>query len=240
MAETKQGSFPATYHHIEAPTKEDKELGKLYKKRVLKVPEPPFMEDFRHPLYYYLYHNEWIVRRKLDGQNLRVYWNGEQALWNGKSDAFTCGTSLVEYMNSTFLEEIFEENFGREKEVWLFGEHMGPKVQGNELNLTKDTFVLFDVKVNDTWLSKENVCGIAEYFGIPTCYDFMPEAPTASLCKIIAEVSEGKYKDWEGVVAVPTVEIRDQQNHRIIVKVKNKDYYEARANYEKYHGKATD
>lgn len=226
MAKTKQGAFPYTYHHIEAPTVQDEDYGKKHHKRKLVIPSSESGEEvFRHPLYYYLKDNLWNIRRKVDGQNLRVYWDGEQALWNGKSDNFTCSSALTEYMNGTFLEEIFEEKFGRDKEVLLFGEHMGPKSQGNELGLEKDTFYLYDVRIGGFWLAKENIRAVAGYFGIPTVFDVSDGLDgECSLVNIIAGVARGAFKDWEGIVAVPNTEVQDQKGHRIIVKVKNKDY----------------
>ena len=111
--------------------------------------------------------------------------------------------------------------------VTLFGEKMGPKTQGNELGLEKDEVVLYDVNVNGTWLSGVDVAEVASYFGfnVPPVYRYMPhgQAPT-KLRELIEMCANGEFKDWEGIVATPAVECRDQGGHRIIVKIKNKDY----------------
>ena len=143
MGQTKQGAFDMTYHHIDAPTVQDDEYGKQFKKRKLIVPVEGQDEAYRSPLLAYLAELPWVYSRKVDGENIRIQWDGEQALWNGKSNAFQCGADFTEYMNNTFLEEIFEEKFGRDKVVTLFGEKMGPKTQGNELGLEKDEVVLY-------------------------------------------------------------------------------------------------
>ena len=142
MGQTKQGAFDMTYHHIEAPTVQDDEYGKQFRKRKLIVPTEGQDEAYRSPLLAYLAESLWVYSRKLDGENIRIQWDGEQALWNGKSNAFQCSTEFTDYMNRTFLEEIFEE----------------------------------------------------------------------------------KFKDWEGIVATPLVEMRDQGGYRVIVKIKNRDY----------------
>ena len=226
MSETKQGAFDTTYHHIEAPTVQDDEYGKQFKKRKLIIPAEGQDEAYRSPLLAYLAESPWVYSRKVDGENIRIQWDGEQALWNGKSNAFQCSADFTEYMNNTFLEEIFEEKFGREKVVTLFGEKMGPKTQGNELGLKKDEVVLYDVNINGTWLSGENVVEIAEYFDIRTVFDFMPTVlgETKNLRELIEFCANGEFKDWEGIVATPLVEIRDQGGHRVIAKIKNKDY----------------
>lgn len=231
MAKTQQGSFETTYHHIDAPTVQDDDYGREFKKRKLVIPplfaSPETLEkEFRNPTVAFLANQHWACRRKLDGENIRIYWDGEQALWNGKTNAFQCSGEFTNYMNNTFIEEIFEEKFGHEKKVVIFGEKMGPKTQGNELGLEKDEVIIYDVCIDGYWLDKWSVKSIAEYFGCRTCYDFMTplEDNNMSLIGWIITVAKGQYKDWEGLVLTPAVEIRDQKNHRIIVKVKNKDY----------------
>lgn len=227
MGSTKQGEFEKVYHHIDAPTVQDDDYGKEFKKRKLTIPRNR-NNKYRELLLYQLGNTPWQYKRKLDGENLRVYWDGEQALWNGKSNKFQCGSELTDFMNNTFLEEIFEEKFGRDKAVYLFGEHMGPKSQGNELGLKKSEFVLYDVQINGTWLQGENVKEVAKYFGVKTCYDFMPDEELCNFCgslyDLINRVADGDFKNWEGIVATPCVECRYQNGDRVIVKIKNKDY----------------
>ena len=225
MSETKQGSFETVYHHIDAPTVQDDDYGRAFKKRKLAIPQKGQDELYRSPLLAYLADSPWSCSRKVDGENIRIQWDGEQALWNGKSNAFQCSAEFTDYMNRTFLEEIFEEKFGREKTVTIFGEKMGPKTQGNELGLTEDMLVIFDVNINGTWLCSKDVVEIASYFIVPTVYDFMPSVlEGCTLRELIKLCAEGNFKDWEGIVATPLVEMRDQGGHRIIVKIKNKDY----------------
>lgn len=233
---TSQGKFEHRYHHIEAPTASDKERSKKVGRRVLALPwertDKP--KIWREPELEYLSRNKWSYKRKLDGENMRVMWDGEKAVWNGKSDDFVCSEETIEMMNRTFQEEIFEEKFGREKIVLLFGERMGPKCQGNELELSESTFVLFDAKVGDTWLEPKNIVSIAKYFEVPSCYDFMPggaqkvldgDGYAETLNGLIKKTSEGKFCDWEGVVAIPEAGLFSRKGERLIVKIKNKDYF---------------
>ncbi len=208
MAQTKQGNFDITYPHIEAPTVQDGEWGKERKSRKLTSPSINGwgVDIYRDPLVSYLSSDDWFYKRKLNGENMRILWNGEQALWNGKTNKFVCGNELSDYMNNTFLEEIFEEKFGRDKQVLLFGEHMGEKVQGNELGLKGHHFVLFDVNINGYWLGAQNIVEIAQYFNIYSCYDFMDGTcgmHRDPLWTLIDDVANGSFEDWEGIVATP-------------------------------------
>lgn len=225
MSETKQGAFDTTYHHIDAPTVQDEEYGKEFHKRKLIIPSIGQDGAYRSPLLAYLTKSEWIYSRKVDGENIRIQWDGEQALWNGKTNSFQCSAEFTEYMNGTFLEEIFEEKFGRDKIVTIFGEKMGPKTQGNELKLKEATLIIYDVNINGTWLSGVDVVEVAHYFGCRTVYAYMPHGmKQESLHNLIMMCANGEFKDWEGIVARPLVELKDQQGHRVIVKIKNKDY----------------
>ena len=226
MGKTTQGAFDMVYHHIDAPTVQDDEYGREFKKRKLIVPGEGETECYRSPLLAYLADSPWVYSRKVDGENIRIQWDGEQALWNGKSNAFQCSAEFTDYMNRTFLEEIFEEKLGRDKVVTIFGEKMGPKTQGNELGLGKEELVIFDVNINGAWLCGEDVVDVADYFRARTVFDFMPGAlhESKTLRELIEMCAKGDFKDWEGIVATPLVECRDQKGSRVIVKIKTKDY----------------
>jgi len=232
---TAQGKFEQKYHHIEAPTISDGERSKKVGHRTLTLPwqYPDSPKKWRESELHYLANNLWAYRRKLDGENMRVMWDGEKAIWSGKSDDFTCDEETTKMMNQKFQEEIFEEKFGREKTVLLFGERMGPKCQGNELGLEESTFVLFDVKIGDVWLEPKNVVAIAKYFDVPSCYDYMQEGVKPvmegdgyvdTLTNLIKRVNKGEFREWEGLVATPETGLCNRKGERLIVKVKNKDY----------------
>ena len=231
---TEQKAFSIKYHHIEAPTFQDKELSKQLKRRMLINPKTTQEEgSYREPELEYLAKNPWTYKRKLNGENMRVLWDGDQAVWNGRTDNFSTDTTTAEYMNSTFAEEIFEEKFGRDKIVLLFGEHMGPKTQGNELCLDSTEFVLFDVNIASVWLEPKSLQSIANYFGLRTCYDYMrPEDEerdyTDTLENLIDLTVRGEFADWEGIVAVPSTGVFNRKGDRIICKIKNQDYLRAK------------
>ena len=228
---TTQKPFDIKYNHIDATTFTDDALTKLTGKRLLANPkeQPAQKKIYREPELEYLAKNLWVYKRKLNGENMRVLWNGEQAIWNGKTNDFETDAETTEYMNTTFLEEVFEEKFGHEKQVLLFGERMAPKTQGNELGLESVEFVLFDVKIGDTWLAPENLRAIAKYFGLRTCYDFMrPEDEkrnyAQTLENLIDEVAKGRFENWEGIVASPATGLYNRKGERLICKIKNHEY----------------
>lgn len=232
---TVKAPFPGVYHHIDAPTKADEAYFAEHRKRKLLVPtrwnhseNENKYDAYRTLPLKFLSEVDWAYKRKLDGENQRVMWNGEQAVWNGKTDKYQCPEDWEKYMNETFIEEVFEEKFGREVMVYLFGERMGKKVQTNELGLDHTEFVLFDVVVNGIFLGQDAINEIAHAFGINSCFDFMQGSDMLyvdTLEHLIERCADGEFKDWEGIVATPQVELCDQRGSRIVTKIKTCDYY---------------
>ena len=87
--------------------------------------------EFRNPAVEFLKDNIWQFTEKVDGTNIRVYWDGHKVQFGGRTERAQIPANLVNYLNNTFgtseAEQIFEEKFG-ETEVILFGEGYGPKI----------------------------------------------------------------------------------------------------------------
>ena len=87
---------------------------------------------FRNPTVEFLKDLPWQFTEKLDGTNTRVYWDGHKVSYGGRTDRAQMPVPLMNYLVSVFgtqeVEELFEQTFG-EREVILFGEGYGPKIQ---------------------------------------------------------------------------------------------------------------
>lgn len=87
-------------------------------------------------------------------------------------------------------------------------------------------FVLFDVNVGGWWLRRDDVCDVATQLGL----DVVPVVGYGTLYDAMDEVSNGKMKSsWgdfvaEGIVARPTTPLCSRAGHRIITKIKSKDF----------------
>lgn len=229
MAKTIIQGFDYTYPHIESPTVQSKELTNTTGKYTL-IHEPYLDEHYATDGIAALKLHPWTAKRKFDGANIRIKWDGEQALVAGKTNNFNLGgyPGLEKYVEEHLLEEMFESTLGREKTFYLFGEFVGPKIQNNELHLDYPELVLFDVKIeNGVWLQPKQVMTIAEKLHLP---HFESEgyghhiAEASCLQQLIDRVRAAKYDDWEGIVAEPVGGLLDRQGHRIICKIKNKYY----------------
>ena len=105
----------------------------------------------------------------------------------------------------------------------------GAKIQSGGNYLDHQDFILFDVFVNNsdtgTYLDREAVKNIAEYFKIPS-------VPVVAIGTLEDAVDYAKSKPdsfigtakSEGIVARPLFDLRERDGKRIIVKIKVRDY----------------
>jgi len=171
---------------------------------------------------------DWVATEKIDGTNIRIMWDGDKVRLGGKTDSAQLPMPLLEKLNELFTgesnEQVFEQTFDC-GEVCLYGEGFGAKIQKGGGNYGDPNFVLFDVKVGDFWLQREDIEDIANKLGIKV----VPIVFTGFLEDIANFVAEGFNSQWgnfkaEGVVAKPKVELLNRRGERIITKLKHKDF----------------
>lgn len=184
--------------------------------------------QFRNPTVEYLKDNIWTFTEKIDGTNIRVYWDGHTVHFGGRTERAQIPAFLLDYLFSVFktneAEQIFEEKFG-ETPVILFGEGYGPRIQKGGSYRSDVSFILFDVYISGNYQSRESVEDIAKAFGIdvvPIIFegtiqagvDFVKQHPDSTM---------GTAK-MEGLVGRPKIEMRDRCGNRVIVKIKWEDF----------------
>lgn len=205
-----------TYHKIQTIFKRDEKT-----KRIIEgdysLPELEFLKD-----------NTWVFTEKVDGTNIRIIWNGNNVVFGGKTDNAQIPVKLLyklqELFEGTAKKQIFINKFNTE--VCLYGEGYGASIQSGG-NYIKDgvNFVLFDIKIGDFWLLREDVEDIAKYFGI----DVVPVIGEGTLRDAIEKTRMGFNSIWgnfiaEGIVARPKTELKTRRGDRIITKIKHKDF----------------
>ena len=184
--------------------------------------------DWRNEAVEYLKDSKWQFTEKFDGTNIRVIWDGHYISFAGRTDKATIPQPLMEYLNNTFstpeVEQLFEQTYG-DKQVILFGEGYGPKIQKGGNYREDVSFILFDVLVGENYQERKWVEQTATMLGI----DVVPIVLEGTINEAIAFV-EGHPKStmgtafMEGVVGRPAVELRDRTGKRIIVKIKYEDF----------------
>ena len=186
---------------------------------------------YRNPAVEYLKDAMWIFTEKIDGTNIRVYWDGYKVSFAGRTEKALIPTELQEKLNALFggevNEQMFEQHF-KNKEVILFGEGYGRKIQNGRLYIPDGvSFILFDVMVNGRFLERDEVNEIANAFGIRSvpvilkgtiqeAVDFVKSKPNSTI----------GIANMEGLVGVPAANLLDRWGNRIIVKVKVRDIEE--------------
>lgn len=196
----------------------------------LRDPENKFKTllegQFALPEFEYLKNTLWTCTEKIDGTNIRIMWDGKECKIGGKTD----NAQIPVFLYDKLIEHLFEPKmrvtFG-ETEVCLYGEGYGAKIQKGGGNYISDgvDFCLFDVKVGDWWLKREDVEDIAKKFDI----GFAPVIGNWVLHEMIDHVKQGFKSQWgdfqaEGIVARPSIELFSRNGSRIITKIKCKDF----------------
>ena len=165
---------------------------------------------------------EWFWTEKIDGTNIRVCWDGETVTFKGRTERAQIPATLF-----AALQEMFPpEKFHGKDPICLYGEGYGAKIQkGGGLYRADQSFVLFDVRVGDWWLSRAAVQDVATEFRL----GLVANLGVGSLYEAINYTAHGFSSQFgtaqaEGLVLRPLHELFDRAGRRIITKIKTKDF----------------
>ena len=178
------------------------------------------------PEFEYLAGNIWTFTEKVDGTNIRVMPNYGVVTFGGRTDSAQIPAQLVARLNERFLPIASKMQEVLGCNACLYGEGYGAKIQKGGGNYRADQdFVLFDVRVGDYWLQRADVEDVAQKLTL----DVVPIIGEGTLYDAIAAAKEGITSTWgsfqaEGIVARPKTELKTRSGHRIITKVKCRDF----------------
>ena len=187
-------------------------------------------QEYRSAYFKYLEDNEWLGFEKVDGTNLRLYWDGYNLTFHGRTDKTDWHPDTLTYLNSRFnkdFENKIEEIF-KDKQVIIFGELVGPKIQNKHKDWDVYVFdiVVFDKNDQPQWLDfLTAVEGITEQLNLKT----VPLLVKGGLEQLVSYVKENRKStvcedfELEGLVARPAIRLSDNQGNRIITKIKYED-----------------
>jgi hypothetical protein len=216
------------YHKIETLYERDLETFKV---------DPT---KLKNPTYSLL--KSWQFTEKVDGTNIRVIW--EPKIWpeeslkfpagrpeslrfGGKTDNAQIHGDLIRYLYETVQIEKMREIFPS-TDVVIYGEGYGAGIQkGGGYSPTKK-LIVFDVLVDGQWwLNWENTCDVASKLGldvVPFFGDMSLEDATEMVrAGFPSRLGNGKIQA-EGLVGRPQETLFDKKGHRLIVKLKTKDF----------------
>ena len=172
---------------------------------------------------------QWIGTEKVDGENLNFYYDGNHVSYFGHTDKSVFTGDKKEWLDSLItpeFESIFEQIFG-EKEAFVHGELLGPKIQSNLYGVSDFQFYAFDIynKTDNVFWKQDVVDIYAKQFG----FERAPLIATGTLeeiAAIVKTVPASKLNpkiEMEGIVIRPLRELKNAKNERIIYKVKVAD-----------------
>lgn len=181
--------------------------------------------EYSKPEFAYLENAAWVFTEKVDGTNIRLIWDGQKLGIGGKTD----NAQIPTFLFSRLLELTSDKPFPSvlNGPAVLYGEGYGARIQkgGGNYNPNGVDFVMFDVRVGDIWLKREDVKDIGEKLGL----NVVPIVGSGDLVDLVGKVKGGMLSTWgefsaEGIVARPGLELKDRVGNRIITKLKYKDF----------------
>lgn len=192
--------------------------------------------------------SHWLITEKIDGTNVRVRvrpsveyvkWPTEVSFL-GRTDNAQMPKPLLDKLAEMFSLEAFEGMFEGAVEAILFGEGYGPKIQKGGGNYRDDpSFRLFDVVVvtedHTWWLEWPNIEDVASKLGIKTvpmllipqtCLADIAHGVRSGVCSRVADEDRCERTGViaEGVVARTEPPLFDRRGHRVVWKLKTKDF----------------
>ena len=183
----------------------------------------------------------------------------------GKTDNAKIPAHLDKYMKETFTDDKVFAALGIEKRIpiekwaehgWcvskddatsvyekiptlytIYGEGYGAKIQacGGRYLSNSVSFIGFDVKVNDTYLLRDNALTVFEKLGCQTVPYHgrmtIDEAIDKVRSGFISAISEDRTFVAEGLVLVSPIGLCNRRGERLVVKIKTADFVKYRAKY---------
>ncbi len=172
----------------------------------------------------------WNWTEKIDGTNIRVNWNPilpAPLSFGGKTDNAQIHADLIKHLYETVKEDRLREVFPETQAV-IYGEGYGAGIhKGGDYSATK-RFIVFDVLVDGKWwLSWENTCDVASKLGLDVVQHLgemtLEDATEKVRAGFQSYLNDGKMKA-EGMVGRTAEPLFDKKGHRLIVKLKTKDF----------------
>lgn len=213
------------YPHTETVFKRDKATNVI-------IPSEWTLDEFG-----YLANNLWHFTEKVDGTNMRLHWHGAgwEPVLAGRTDKAQLPKPLVKHLEPWVHDDaVWRTTFGDDAfDVTLYGEGYGAGIQKGGNYGAEQRFILFDVRIRDWWLKREDVEAIAGSMGL----DVVPSMGVHTLRSAVTWVAnkaelgdKGSLKShWpgvliEGLIGEPLVPLRTRRGDRIRTKIKVRDW----------------
>lgn len=177
----------------------------------------------------------WEWTEKVDGTNIRLMRTSEKWDIGGRTDNAQIPSKLYTVLRDLTEDPLFDlwvlKHNLTNTPINLFGEGYGSGIQKVGSSYRPDNgFVLFDVNINGSWLSRDKVIEVAQELQI----DVVPEVSHGTTLSIMLDhmmnrgsriPSAWENVEIEGLVGRPLGGLLyDRRNNRITTKLKYKDF----------------
>lgn len=180
----------------------------------------------KNPIYDLL--KRWEFTEKIDGTNIRVIWQDGKLSFGGRTDSAQIHADLVRWLYDHITPEMVRSVFPDTNAV-IYGEGYGAGIQkGGILYSPTKKLIVFDVLVGGRWwLNWVNTFDVATRLGL----DVVPYLGAMTLEDATEKVRAGfktalgdQTGSAEGLVGRPEECLFDKRGHRLILKLKTKDF----------------
>ena len=220
------------YHKIETLYERDLTGAVHWSEKTYKL-NPELI--LKNPIYGVI--KTWHWTEKIDGTNVRCIWNhAEQKVsFAGRTDKAQIHADLVRWLYRNVSNIELRQTFP-DVDVIIYGEGYGAGIQkgGGDYSPTKK-LVVFDILVVDSknscfggwWLNWENTCDVARKLSLETV-PYLGEMRLEKAVELVrtgfpSQLNHGKARA-EGIVGRTFEALFDKKGHRLITKLKTKDF----------------
>lgn len=173
----------------------------------------------------------WHWTEKVDGTNIRVIWKDGKLTMGGKTDNAQIHADLIKWFYEHISPDSLRAAFDADvTDVVVYGEGYGAGIQkgGGDYSPIKK-LIVFDILVGGKWwLNYEGVCDVAAKLNLDVVPSF-GEMTLETATELVRAGFKSKCainiaKDAEGLVGRPLETLFDKKGHRLITKIKTKDF----------------
>ena len=220
-------------------------INTLFKRDEKKIIIP---SQFTCEEFYELKDLKWECTEKIDGTNIHVdieysMEHGLRFSFQGRTDNAVIPSHLLKKLHELFTEDVIMSTFNQQfasvgedetLRISIYGEGYGMKIQKGGGNYIPNGvgFILFDVKVGQWWLGRENLEDIASKLNVPIVpligYMTLQEAIEFVSKGFNSIVSQTKNHGAEGLVLKTRCGLLFRNGQRIITKIKTCEFVDLR------------
>jgi RNA ligase len=172
----------------------------------------------------------WHWTEKVDGTNIRCIWREGKLAFGGRTDNAQIHADLIRWLYENISLENLREVFSDSDDVVIYGEGYGAGIQkggGDYAPIKK--LIVFDILVGGKWwLNHESLCEVAGKLGLDVVPSFgemtLEDATEFVRAGFKSRCALNIAKEAEGLVGRPLETLFDKKGHRLIVKLKTKDF----------------